>query len=251
LRPYGTRRSRLAAEQAGRPEEALAVLARCLDPGVAEDMPDRYVLLPSLTRLALAAGDAATAAAASQAAAAEADREPLPVRTAAAGHCQGLVDGDPVLVLAAADYYQSAGRPPERAQALEDAAVLLAARGDLPAARRAFADAAGLYHGLGAQWDVRRAATRLRGYGIRVGGRGQQARPTHGWEALTPTEAKIAYLVARGQSNPDIAAELWLSRNTVQNHISHILAKLGARSRAEIVGEALNHPAAEDNALTG
>jgi DNA-binding NarL/FixJ family response regulator len=54
----------------------------------------------------------------------------------------------------------------------------------------------------------------------------------------------VAYLVAMGRSNPDIAAELFLSRNTVQTHVSHILAKLGVRSRAEIVREAVRHPAA-------
>ena len=100
----------MAAEQAGRLEEALAVLARCLEPGVAEGMPDRYVLLPTLTRLALATAAAATADAAAQAAADEADREPLPVKTAVAGHCRGLADGDPAPVLAAAAYYQSACR---------------------------------------------------------------------------------------------------------------------------------------------
>ena len=46
---------------------------------------------------------------------------------------------------------------------------------------------------------------------------------------------KIAYLVGDGRSNPDIAAELLLSRNTVQTHVSHILAKLGAQSRAETI----------------
>jgi DNA-binding NarL/FixJ family response regulator len=40
--------------------------------------------------------------------------------------------------------------------------------------------------------------------------------------------------VARGRSNPEVAAELFLSRNTVQTHVSHILAKLGVPSRAEI-----------------
>jgi hypothetical protein len=50
--------------------------------------------------------------------------------------------------------------------------------------------------------------------------------------------------VAAGRSNPDIAGELYLSRNTVQTHVSHILAKLGARSRAEIVSEAARHPQA-------
>ena len=56
-----------------------------------------------------------------------------------------------------------------------------------------------------------------------------------GLGALTPTEVKVAGLVAGGESNPDIAAELFLSRNTVQTHVSHILTKLGARSRVEIV----------------
>ena len=54
---------------------------------------------------------------------------------------------------------------------------------------------------------------------------------------------KVAYLVGDGRSNPDVAAELFLSRNTVQTHVSHILAKLGARSRAEIIREAVRHPA--------
>jgi DNA-binding CsgD family transcriptional regulator len=241
----------LAAEEAGHPGEAVAVLASCLDPGVAEDMPERYVLLPTLTRLALAVGDAATAAAASQAAADEADREPLPVRTAAAGYCRGLTDDDPAPVLAAAAYYQSVGRPLEHAQALEDAAVLLAAHGDLTAARQAAGDAVRAYRSLGAQWDVRRAAARLHGYGIRAGGRGPRGRPARGWEALTPAEAKIAYLVAEGRSNPDIAAELWLSRNTVQSHVSHILAKLSARSRMGIAREALRHPPAAEDAPAG
>lgn len=59
-------------------------------------------------------------------------------------------------------------------------------------------------------------------------------RPATGWDALTPTEQKIARLVAKGLSNPDIASQLFLSRNTVQTHISHILTKFSARSRVEI-----------------
>ncbi len=127
--------------------------------------------------------------------------------------------------------------------------MLLADSGDLAGARQALGQAVGLYRGLSARWDIRRAATRLHGYGIRPSRHG--SRPAIGWRALTPTETKIAYLVARGQSNPDIAAELFLSRNTVQSHVSHILAKLGARSRAGIVREALDHPAARGSALSG
>ena len=110
-----------------------------------------------------------------------------------------------------------------------------------PPPARAFTEAARLYLGLGAAWDLRRADARLRRYGIRRARGGRRGRPAQGWEALTPTEAKIAALVAEGRSNPDIAAELFLSRNTVQTHVSHILAKLGARSRAEIIRQALGH----------
>jgi DNA-binding NarL/FixJ family response regulator len=63
-----------------------------------------------------------------------------------------------------------------------------------------------------------------------------------------PAEVKVAYLVADGPSNPDVAAALFLSRNTVQTHVSHILAKLSARSRAEIIREAVRHPAARETA---
>jgi DNA-binding CsgD family transcriptional regulator len=234
-----------AAERAGAPQEAARVLAQCLAPGFAEDMTDRYLLLPELTRVALAVGDAATAAAAARAAADEAEREPMAARTSAAGHCRGLVNGDPAPVLDAAAYYERTARPLARAQALEDAAALLAGQGDAPEARKAFGEAARLYADLGAAWDLRRADARLRRYGIRRGrGRGRRrTRPAaQGWEALTPTEAKIARLVATGRSNPDIAAELFLSRNTVQTHVSHILAKLGAHSRAEIIREALRRP---------
>ena len=73
--------------------------------------------------------------------------------------------------------------------------------------------------------------------------RPRPARPraASGWEALTPTEIKIAALVARGDSTSDIAKGMFLSRRTVQTYISRILAKLGARGRVDIVREALRH----------
>ena len=70
--------------------------------------------------------------------------------------------------------------------------------------------------------------------------RGQRARrAAFGWDALTPTEVKIAALVARGDSTSDIARGMFLSRRTIQTYISHILAKLGAKGRVDIVREAL------------
>ncbi len=241
----------LAAEQDGRLTEAAAVFAECFEPGLAERMPEAYYLATPLARLALAGGDPETAAMAARAAEAEAAYQPLPLLTAIADHCRGLVAGDPALVLSAASYFREAGRPFERAQALEDAAVLEADRGELVAAQEHLATAVGVYAGLGAAWNIERAGARLEPYGVRAARAALRGRPSSGWEALTRTEVKVAYLVADGRSNPDVAAELFLSRNTVQTHVSHILAKLGARSRAEIIREAVRHPVSLHPATTG
>jgi DNA-binding CsgD family transcriptional regulator len=126
--------------------------------------------------------------------------------------------------------------------AVEDLAAVLAERGRHDEARDALNEAVTLYAALDARWDIRRADGRLRPYGIRRGVRGPRApRAATGWAALTPTEVKIAALVARGDSTSEIARGMLLSRRTVQTYISHILAKLGAKSRLEIVREALRH----------
>jgi DNA-binding NarL/FixJ family response regulator len=101
-----------------------------------------------------------------------------------------------------------------------------------------------MYFGLGAQWDLRRTEARLRPHGIRRGPRTLSRRAVTGWAALTPAETRIAELVARGLSNPDIAAELYISRRTVQTHVSNILIKLDLRSRVEVAREFAGRPAA-------
>jgi DNA-binding CsgD family transcriptional regulator len=50
---------------------------------------------------------------------------------------------------------------------------------------------------------------------------------------LTSREAQILAQVARGRSNPEIAAELNLARGTVKKHLDNIFEKLGARNRIE------------------
>jgi DNA-binding CsgD family transcriptional regulator len=234
----------LAAERAGRASEAAGYLAEVLDHPWAGVLGLVCEVLPLLTRLALAAGAVAVADAAADAAAAAATAarpERMPAMTAIADHCRGLVAADPALVLSAASGYQSGRGPHDRALALEDAADLLAYHGEAVAARARLRDAIGLYQDLGAQWDIRRAEARLRARGVRRPhhrGRPAEAAARTGWETLTPAERKVAGLVADGRSNPEIAAELLVSARTVQTHVSHILAKLGARSRAEIAGKA-------------
>ena len=58
-------------------------------------------------------------------------------------------------------------------------------------------------------------------------------------EGLTVRELEILRLMVSGESNPDIAERLFVSRSTVKFHVSNILMKLGAGSRTEAVAIAL------------
>ena len=117
--------------------------------------------------------------------------------------------------------------------------MILAERGNSGAARAAFTGSVAIYANLEALWDIRRADARLRPFGIRRGVRGGRRRPATGWDALTPAEVRVAELVATGMSNPDIAAELYLSRKTVMTHVSHILTMLACRSRNAITRQVI------------
>jgi DNA-binding NarL/FixJ family response regulator len=69
----------------------------------------------------------------------------------------------------------------------------------------------------------------------RLLGTAENASPTQAAEGrLTEAETRIAEAVARGLSNKEIAAEFGISVRTVENHVSHILAKKGFSNRVEI-----------------
>jgi DNA-binding NarL/FixJ family response regulator len=95
-----------------------------------------------------------------------------------------------------------------------------------------------IYASLGAATDVARLQAQFRQHGIRRGPTARHRQARSGWDSLTPTEAKVAALVAEGLSNPEIATKLLLSRRTVATHVSHILRKLGVHSRIDIAREA-------------
>ncbi|MET7424508.1 LuxR C-terminal-related transcriptional regulator [Dactylosporangium sp. NPDC005555] len=212
----------LRAESLGDPGQALRIRA-AHPPGT-----------PALVRLAMTLGDQTTAKAAADTVG----------DARAAAVCRAMLtrDADRLLSLAEADLAD--GRRLHSAFALEEAAAVLAAAGDRTAARQRLTEATELYAEQDAAWDVRRAEARLRPWGIRRGTRSAHRSARTGWAALTATELRVSRLVARGLSNLDIARQLMLSRNTVQTHVSNVLAKLGCRSRVELARMVtLNEPA--------
>ena len=87
---------------------------------------------------------------------------------------------------------------------------------------------------MGAMTEQQVADRALRALGVRTWRRGTVVRGEHVAPELTDREREVARLAASGASNPEIAAALFLSRKTVERHLSNSLAKLGLRNRVEL-----------------
>jgi DNA-binding CsgD family transcriptional regulator len=225
----------LFLEASGDTPKALASLASGW--GASESV--RYLFgrpaFPDIVRLAMAAGDHEYAARVTEQAE-EGRRRAPDVRSASAValRCRGLLEDDTDDLLGAVEAYRSTPRVVERAAACEDAARCFARRGKTSEARSLFVEAVLTFEELGAVHDSSRVSAAMRSAGIRRGAHGPRRRPATGWEALTPTEIEIARLTVEGLTNPRIAERLFISKRTVQAHLSHIFGKLGVSSRVAL-----------------
>jgi predicted ATPase/class 3 adenylate cyclase/DNA-binding CsgD family transcriptional regulator len=134
-------------------------------------------------------------------------------------------DADAVRLLAAADAGRNAmgtGRDPE---------VSLPADETIGALRERMEDAT-----FAAAWEAGAALSVQEAVAFALRGRGPRRRPSTGWNSLTPTEIRVAELVADGWTNKQIGERLLMSPRTVSTHLSHVFAKLGIARRAELAG---------------
>ena len=79
-----------------------------------------------------------------------------------------------------------------------------------------------------------RLAHRARSELVACGARPRRSAVT-GIASLTPAERQVADLAATGQSNREIAQRLYVTRRTVETHLTHAFAKLGISGRSELV----------------
>jgi DNA-binding CsgD family transcriptional regulator len=109
-----------------------------------------------------------------------------------------------------------------------------AAGGDAAGAETVLRDASAIAEEVGAATERAHVDRLLRQLGVRTWRRGPRARASGDLSVLSDREQEIAKLIASGASNPDIAGTLFLSRKTVERHVSNILGKVGAKNRAQL-----------------
>ncbi len=228
----------LLADARDGPRKALDVLhTACTDPA-----ERRWLLMSEpdaaawLSRTALAAGDRPAAEAVTGTAERLARANPgFPTLAASAAHARGILRGDRERLSRASAAHVG---PWGRASAAEDLGVLLTG-GD--AAVGALDRALEGYQEMGALRDAARIRARLRRLGVRRRHWTRSERPAAGWSSLTETECTVAELAARGLTNPQVAAQMFVSPHTVKFHLRQVFRKLGIGSRVELARLAAEH----------
>jgi DNA-binding NarL/FixJ family response regulator len=152
---------------------------------------------------------------------------PVELYVGKASRFLGMLDDAVEALDAAVGIAEASGAPGFRVEAQYELASALAHRrhaGDLARAKLIIAGSAATAHALG-----------MVPFHVALG---QLASDLDGRAAggslLTAREGEVAALIARGLTNRQIAAELYISERTAQNHVQNILTKLGFNSRSQV-----------------
>ena len=150
---------------------------------------------------------------------------------------QALIDlgdgGDPAALAALADEAERVGRRLDAVITRLDLARALE-RLDRGHAVETYRLVAAQAASIGAANPGAVAEQSLRRLGVRTWRRGVAGGATA--SGLTDREREVLDLLVSGATNPEIADRLFLSRKTVERHVSNVLAKVGVRNRAELAG---------------
>jgi DNA-binding CsgD family transcriptional regulator len=184
----------------------------------------------ALAQLALGARAEARALAAEEVRLARACNGPrtLGIALRAAGLAEGGTQGIELL-RQAASVLDGSGARLEHARAMTDLGAALRRAGHRSEAREILRPALDLAHRCGALTLTERTRTEL----ITAGGRPRRL-VLSGLESLTPSERRVAQLAAAGQSNRDIAQNLFITARTVEGHLTHAYQKLAITSREQL-----------------
>jgi DNA-binding CsgD family transcriptional regulator/tetratricopeptide (TPR) repeat protein len=207
----------------------LSVAARLLDEmGVGH--PGAIPALPDAVEALAIAGETAAARPLVERLLRQGAAVDSPWASAAAERCRGVIllaEGDPQSAIAPLEASTAAfdrlGYRPDAARAMLGLGRALLRCGYRSRAADAIADARGRFTDLGAPLWEARAVEEL-----------ERVAPGRAVGALTPTERRIAGLVADGRKNREIGQELFMSLATVEAHLTRIYRKLDIRSRSEL-----------------
>jgi ATP/maltotriose-dependent transcriptional regulator MalT len=218
----------------GRADAAAAAVRRVTT--ATRDKLQRTRLLPAYVEIMLAVGDIQEARSVSRELDQIADTHEIHVLHAIAVHSRGsveLAEGDARAALGslrhAFEIWQQVEAPYPAARARELVGLACRALGDDEGAELELEAARDVFKRLSAAPDLARITTLTKGI--------SPARP-HG---LTRRELQVLRLLAAGKTNKAIAAELFVSRRTVDRHVSNLFGKLDVVSRAAATSYAHTH----------
>ena len=216
----------------GQTDAAAVAIRRAVN--ATADRLARTKLLPACVEIMLEAGDIEEARSSCQQLEETAATFDAGAVVAMAAHARGavlLAKGEPAAALLslrqAYEFWRNGEAPYLTARTRELLGIACRALGDEEGAELELEAAKAAFHELGAAPDVARLASH-----------GKDSTRSHG---LTKRELQVLRLVAAGKTNGTIAVELFVSRRTIDRHVSNLLGKLEVSSRAAATSYAHTH----------